>query len=364
MLLSNRSLGILVAEKNSQPPFADYPFYRSLCLAGAARGINVFIFAPGWVKWAAQQVIGYTYCKEQGWTERLLPLPRLIYDRYFYNRHNHPLENRRFKSRLARHKDVVVLNRGLKNKWHMHQILSRYQVFHAHLPKTERVKNIKSVLQWLKSTSSFFLKPIAGSQGRGILRVLQLGPAAFQLSGRDHRNQLITMDFDDRNEMLRWLSRRLSYEKYIIQQALSLFTPLGQPYDLRALMQKNGRGHWELTATVIRLGREGVTANIHGGGKPEETESFLTALYGREYGADILTEVTKIAYELPNYLESYCGRLMELGIDFGIDQDGKVWVLEVNSKPGRSALDRKLRKKAIVQPVNYAKFILDRQLGG
>jgi hypothetical protein len=61
-------------------------------------------------------------------------------------------------------------------------------------------------------------------------------------------------------------------------------------------------------------------------------------------------------------LESCHGRLVELGIDFGVDLDGYIWILEVNSKPGRSIFtylqDDKARNRALENPIRYAKYLL------
>ncbi|MDT2286965.1 hypothetical protein P7H17_14280 [Paenibacillus larvae] len=50
--------------------------------------------------------------------------------------------------------------------------------------------------------------------------------------------------------------------------------------------------------------------------------------------------------------------MAELGIDFGISPDSRIWLLEINSKPGRSAFRQlgnpKIFRKAVANPVRYA----------
>ncbi|WP_368784377.1 YheC/YheD family protein, partial [Acinetobacter baumannii] len=62
--------------------------------------------------------------------------------------------------------------------------------------------------------------------------------------------------------------------------------------------------------------------------------------------------------ELPTFLEQRHGRLVELGIDIGIDRQGKVWLIEVNSKPGRASFRRieggKYYREVRLNPLRYA----------
>ena len=89
---------------------------------------------------------------------------------------------------------------------------------------------------------------------------------------------------------------------------------------------------------AVRQGAPGsVTSNLHGGGHAEDAESFLRGKYGTEAAKAIVATAREIALRVPDVLEQYHGRLAELGVDLGVDADGKVWILEANSKPGRSA---------------------------
>ena len=45
----------------------------------------------------------------------------------------------------------------------------------------------------------------------------------------------------------------------------------------------------------------------------------------------IIQTIRDLSAQLPSLLEEGFGRLGELGIDFGVDTKGRVWILEVNS---------------------------------
>ena len=43
--------------------------------------------------------------------------------------------------------------------------------------------------------------------------------------------------------------------------------------------------------------------------------------------------------DLPDQVEARFNRLFELGIDLGVDRNGQVWILDINSKPGRKIIE-------------------------
>ena len=137
--------------------------------------------------------------------------------------------------------------------------------------------------------------------------------------------------------MKQWLNRFVANTRYVMQPYLPLNTPEGRPYDLRMLIQKNERGEWMTTGMAIRTGKpHGLTSNLHGGGRAEKAVPFLLRHFHRDQVSDIMEKIRWLAAVVPPHIERHHGRLLELGLDVGIDTDGRIWLLEVNSKPGRS----------------------------
>lgn len=61
-------------------------------------------------------------------------------------------------------------------------------------------------------------------------------------------------------------------------------------------------------------------------------------------------------------LEERYGRLGELGIDYGIDRSGNIWLLEVNSRPGRASFFQTRQPKcafrSVNRPLEYARYLM------
>ncbi|GAB7388720.1 hypothetical protein BSNK01_25580 [Bacillaceae bacterium] len=62
-------------------------------------------------------------------------------------------------------------------------------------------------------------------------------------------------------------------------------------------------------------------------------------------------------------IEQVYGNFGEIGIDFGLDRDGKLWFIEPNSKSAKVSLmkayDAQTVRRAFLNPLNYAKYLYE-----
>lgn len=364
-----RYMGVMICEAEGTPPFAGQSFYARLCQLGRTLGVSVYVFSPLWADTGRQTVDAFTYVPETaGWERKTFPLPDVIYDRTFLSRRS-PSRCRMHRAavrRLLQAKAIPYLGYGLKGKWDVLRFLRRTPELRPYLPKTERVRDWSVVGRRLAEWGSVFLKPEHGSHGKGALHVaMEEAGGGCRVLGRGMNNALVARTFRDARSLAIWLRRFAGQRPYLCQQYLALSTKSGDAYDIRSLMQKNGRGVWELTGMAVRLGRPGsVTSNLHGGGRAEEIGAFLAREFGMEQAERILKTLRELSERIPPALEACNGRMAELGLDLGVDRDGRVWIIEVNSKPGRSVFHQlrqeAAKRKAARQPVAYARFLLAR----
>ena len=85
-------------------------------------------------------------------------------------------------------------------------------------------------------------------------------------------------------------------------------------FDIRALVLED-----EVIATMQRVGVDGVLNNIHAGGRPRKNDIDIEEL--------ALRAATSVKGKL-------------VGVDLIPDNQGKIWVLEVNATPGWTGLQR------------------------
>ncbi len=364
-------LGILVCPKASPVPFGSSVFYRKLAAAGESLGLAVYVFALDWIDWTSRRVTGYAYDQAAGrWTRGTYPLPRLVYDRAFPRSMLALMRLRAGVSRLAAEPGVSLLGRGLGGKLDVYRLLAEDRALVSLLPPSEPYAGPASLARFLRERGDVVVKPQGGTHGKGVFRLRKTPEGAYEARGRTASNRSVALRFERREALLRWADARLiGGRPFLLQPYLELTMPDGAPYDVRALVQKDGEGRWTFTGAAARVGRPGgVTSNLHGGGAPRPAADALAERFGRAAAERILRRIRRAALAIPPVLERGHGPLLELGIDFGVDAGGQVWVLEVNSKPGRTSFTR-LRDDpvgiaAVTSPIRYARYVLDRQLGG
>lgn len=363
---SRHYIGIMAGEYRNDrvPPFGETRFYESLCAAGHSFGAEVFVFSPLDVNEAERTVEGYGLSPEGGWKKRLYPLPDLIYDRAFFSSKTSYEVHRQAVRRLCSLKPAPYLGFGLKSKWEMLHFLRRDPVLRPYLPPTVKITGPEEAARQLRQEKRIFLKPANGSQGKGTV-LAERTEKSWRVRARNPANQPVDLEFAREAGFVQWLGSFMGRRTYLMQPYLELTAPSGEAWDIRALVQKNGRGLWELTGMGARVGASGsMTSNLHGGGSAVEVSGWLELQFGSEKAAELLETLRMLAKRIPAALEASNGRMAELGLDLGVDREGRVWIIEANTKPGRSIFRKLGQEKLLLQaernPIAYACHILSR----
>lgn len=355
-------LGIMVCSVNKNL-FHEKGYYKYLQILGKKKNILVYVFYPDSINWDKTFVEGYQFSfSKQKWENNRYPLPNFIYDRCFYSSSKKYLKYKPYIERIKQNRGISFLGHGLKGKWDVYEILAKNPLYSEHLPKTERYRNSTQLLIWLKS-SPIILKPTGGSHGAGVIKIFKENNS-FHIIGRDYYNQKISLKFQDKQKFIGWVNQFIGRRRFIIQQYLDLCTSKEQPYDVRVLVQKDQHGAWDITGMSVRLGdKDNITSNLHGGGSVEQLASFLKKEYDEKKTNKIINEINRLALSIPPFLESNHGNLFELGIDIGVDRQGEIWIIEINSKPGRKVFsllkDKEKTIRALSNPILYTEYLIN-----
>ncbi|OAJ74434.1 hypothetical protein AYJ08_09035 [Brevibacillus sp. SKDU10] len=366
MRRQEKTLGIMAIFKGSpnQPTFREKSYYTTLTRIGSKLGIRIVVFSPRQVDFTSRTIVGFELI-EHTWQRIEIPFPQLIYDRYFMG--PHITKYRSIIERLQNDPKITFLGRGLSGKWQVHNILMKSKNLQKWLPQTKLFS--PTLLETnLAEQGAVIIKPMAGTHGSGVIRICSV-KKGYELIGRTRDNKPFTRTLTTKKNLLSCIKKITKGRKYILQPYLKLHTSDGFPFDIRILVQKNGRGKWTTTGKAVRVGKkESITSNLHGGGIAVPLEDFLMKHYPHDLCHQIIEEVGMLAQLLPPFLEKHHGRLVELGIDVGVDTQGHVWIIEVNSRPGRTVFrqieDGNARLHSVAQPVKYAEYLLNKRIGG
>jgi hypothetical protein len=350
-----KRIGILTYR--GEKGFIEPGFLRRLVQEGKAMGAEVFVFSPQDVDVASRRVKGFTP-EAAGWKSDWYAWPDIVIDRYRY----YPIEKHKSYLPFRKKNWFRYANSRFANKFRVHQVLLQEEELHRWLPET-RLYRRGELADMLKRHGVVYVKPTNGTGGRSILRVERRGKV-YLLRGRTkHQGRksavLPTLSALTR-EIERWTNReKYGEEQFFLQQGLDLALLPGRTVDARLLIQKDGSGEWRLTGVGMRIGpKRSSTSNLHGGGTAVPAGRFLAFRFGVEEAERIIRECRELALKTVEKIEKHFGPMMEFGFDLGIDGNGRVWIIEINPKPGRDIF-RKLGqfdryRQAVRRPLEYA----------
>lgn len=360
--MENSALGIMTVHIPGNPPFPERDFFRRLIETGKQIGIPVIVFHPTGLQFETRTVKGFSLDQHNQWKSVTAPIPKFIYDRCFYLGTKYNRIYKPYIARLVNSKGVRFLGLGLKGKWQMYELVSKHPTLASYLPPTEQVENLNQIQLWLQRYPSIILKPKNGSLGIGVIKATQSNRSIL-VEGRSTDNVPFQKNFTSFQSFAAFFRSSKKRWKYLIQPYLTLTTQQGIPFDVRLLVQKDGSGQWATTGKAIRMGSgKSITSNLHGGGRAFSFEGFLQQNYTLKEAEKIKSHMAVLESALPKYLEQHHGPLVELGIDIGIDNDHNIWLIEVNSKPGRQIFEQLQDQEAVLKsqlcPLYYARYLM------
>ncbi|MGG3927267.1 YheC/YheD family protein [Metabacillus fastidiosus] len=296
------------------------------------------------------------------WVPSTFNIPAYLYDRCFYQAGDQLKKGKLIVDWLKKNPQTMFLGCGLPNKWTVYETLKKDSVLSSYFPETNLVKSISQIKTVLLKKGSCLLKPINGSRGNGIVAVYYNNKkvTAIYHKGRDKQKK----EFHTLSRFDIFCESLLKQHTYLIQPLLNLIDARGYPFDIRLFLQKNKQGQWELVGKGIRKGYYGsFLSNLSGGGESISYDEWLTSLSATQKTI-FESELQTICERLPLFLEENINHLFELGLDIGLAKDGSVWILDINSKPGRQLLlqtEKSIEEKLYHAPLAYCKYLSEQK---
>lgn len=219
-----------------------------------------------------------------------------------------------------------MAGRQLASKWlKTEALLSDGRVSH-YIPMT-RVYTAEALLTMLRRYGNVVIKPIVGGGGYGVIKVFH-DRRGYGFTYMDR-----TRIYRDFKSMRRALHVVKAKRKYIIQQGISLARIGGRPIDYRVKVVKNG-AVWEFRSMVGRLARPGLfVTNLCKGGTMLTCREGLRRSLPRIKASAKKAEMRRLTRVCIELMERHFPGVGELGFDYAVDFSGKIWILEVNTRP-------------------------------
>ena len=250
-------------------------------------------------------------------------------------------------------------------KWEVYQGLSRHKEIAGYLPETILYRSELDLQRMFNKYRLVFLKFSGGSGGKEVLS-MEKEPGGIKVSfirGGYYRERTYPSTG--------WLHMSL-YQviasapgQIILQQGLRLVRYRGNVLDLRVLLVKNRDGRWVDVYNQARIaGRGANITNIAQGGTVMNYSDLIPDLRKSYSRVPADEQIRADALLIASYLEKVFGPFGEIGMDMAVDEDGKVWFLEGNSKasklPERGLEDTRGISPQFLLILEYAIFLFQK----
>jgi hypothetical protein len=310
-------------------------------------GVNFFYFTPGSVNIKQQKILGKVYENRQ-WIEKEFPFPDVI-----YNASNSVSDKAEqiFDYLFDR---IPFTSHSIGNKLTVYNRINRAKKFKQYLIPFYKLTDVQIFFNMIKLYKKVIIKPLSGHQGGGVVFIEKFGINHYKINHAELKSSI------NEKQLLDLISHKMQEQDYLIQQFITSQTKSGHVFDFRLHVQKNGEGKWVITSIYPRIGRLGtITSNMGSGGYSTYLDIFLKTEFGDSW-YDIQRYLEQFAIRFSNHFDSlYDNELDELGIDVGIDENQKLWLFEVNWRPGPPNIfnvELDVAKNTIL----YAKYLADR----
>ncbi|MDQ0338070.1 glutathione synthase/RimK-type ligase-like ATP-grasp enzyme [Caldalkalibacillus uzonensis] len=363
ILQSQPVLAVLVSSTvKTEPPFGEMNlFFQEVIYFAERRRMMAYIVTLQDLAPLSLPILGWTYHNGK-WHRRYFPVPDVVYNRIPSRKIERSSMYQRLKQELEE-RNIPLFNQTFLNKWTVHHHLSKVDQLKPFLPETHRFDGKASLAMMLSKYPTVFLKPVHGSLGRGIYKIKRLRTGFT--SEYSTLNGEIVKSFPRFKTLVIYLSKRINKHHYMIQEGIPILHVEGRPVDFRALMQKNGQGQWSVTSMVARIGSANrFVSNISRGGevaKVLETLRKCQIPQVKETRRNLTALAKRVCQVIDQTQDGHFG---ELGVDLALTHTGRIYILEVNSKPSKTdntLPDKGLKSKgrpSVHRLLDYTLFLI------
>ena len=319
--------------------------YRYAAIA-SLEGINFFYFTAKRVDFERKIIRGLYY--ENGeWKEKEFPFPDVIINTVG------PITEFQKEIYYKLKKMISFTSYPVGTKLSVYKRIKKGNEFIDYLIPYKLIKKPIDVFEFLKRHPQVIIKPISGHHGKQVVFIRQELDSFIIKESEDTKTL-------SRIELYNYLIELLKDKKMLIQKYIACTMDTGESFDIRLHLHKDENKKWQNTLIYPKIGfKNKIATNLGQGGKVAVLKTFLMNTYGNEY-FDIMKYLEVFAKQFAEHFDNlYKHEFDELGIDVGLDQDKKIWIYEVNWRPGHIFLEA----KASMYAMKYAAYLAIKHRG-
>ncbi len=352
---------ILTVEDDIQLFRGNRSNFADIIRAGSQHGFTVYVVTTRQLKLSRTRIMGYSYSEDsETWYKGQFPLPDIVYNRVPMREDEMLPDVRKKIAACLKHPTIRLFNPAFFNKWSLFEWLNLSKSTRPYIPATRKLVSRIGLRRMLQQHPFLYLKPISGKAGVGIMsvRVHPDKPHPYRLKMQQKRKSR-TYRCSTLSSLWLQIKKQSAGEAYIAQQGIELAAVSDRQFDLRALLQKNQRGQWDITGIGARVaGTTSITTHVPRGGSIEDPEKMLVGSFGTEQARKLMVKAKNAALLIARQIERSSGQVLgEMSMDLGVDRTGGVWFFEANSKPMKFD-EPHIRQKSLERIFQYGQYLL------
>ncbi|MFJ5760058.1 YheC/YheD family protein [Neobacillus sp. NPDC093182] len=316
-----------------------YPF----AAVAKMEGIHFFYFSFNNVDFDNMKIDGWMY-EEGKWIQKQVDFPAVV-----INSCNPKTENQTKILRKLK-KYAILTSFPVGNKMKVYKKVKKAKVFASYLIPSTTLHKPEELITFLKNQPKAVIKPLSGNHGKKVF-FIEKTEQQYKVT-----EQFNTMYLNEK-ELNRYFQPIITGQRFLMQPFIECKTKNGLTYDFRLHVQKNGEGKWEINLIYPRIcGNAKMISNISSGGYRGELASFLKDEFGED--SKMVKESLEVfALTFSAHFDTlYEHSFDELGIDVGIDANQRLWMFEVNWRPGSKNREFEVAKRLIP----YCKYLINK----
>ena len=353
--VSNKVFNNLMKQKDKK-----YHKIKALVQANEIAQTTLYFFSFDGVDFDHAVILGIYYNElERNWDLSYFPFPDVFYDRVNMTTRLRKIHLNSIRIKFDELQIPTINSRHHFDKWELYALLCESERLSSHLPQTKRFSSMNDLAEMLQQCSKIYIKGRTGNRGMEVMSIQMLAEDEYEY--KVHRSRVVKKTIHGLDNLMEIIASFFRKRDVIIQQAIDLLCINEKIVDLRGEVQRNGINQLEVTAVAFRVGRTDSPVSTRGTSYPFRSFCRENLFFGEEQTAIFKNQVEHFLIAIYNQVEKYYGPFGEMGIDLGLDQEGKLWFIECNAKSGKVSLantsDKETMIKAYLNPLEYAKHL-------
>lgn len=343
-------------------------YFRKLIKLSRSKGMIVYVVAVSDVDWGDNRIKGYTYDFHKDiWIKQYFIAPNVFYNRWSmiskdtYSQYEEYM--RYVQDNKIKFINSVECMELTNDKWQTYLLLSCSDKTKGIQPKTCEYSSHTQLKQFIEEYTCVFIKLKCGSKSTGVFYVEKLNDSSYMIIHNNIYDYTEKIKVEESN-LIEIIDEKIEEmgcinTDYIIQQKIPIVKYKERNFEIRVIMQKNSTGKWIRTCMIARC----TAQNENFITLEEEIDLKSSVVLSEcfdERAEYIGNQIREISKDVVSIIDDKGIQSGELAIDFGIDKNFNIFVIELNSKPDNllyaiGAL--KTRNLAMYRILEYAKFL-------